>query len=195
MRDSEHGSRMTAVRSVLLQSSLDELKHLGHFERYLTFMDPVAFEELSGLVIGPGWIPAELALKHYAACDAMLLTHEQLEAMGTRVSARLHSTLLVTVARSMSNTLGGDPWTFMGPLTRLAGRVFQGTRAEIIKLGPKDMRIDVRGNTLFQFQYYRVAYSASLRARFTGFGARIVYVKFAPYNEDNAFMAVRVSWA
>jgi hypothetical protein len=60
---------LKGVRRMLVQSTLAELEQIGAYEHYCARIDPLS---LGAIVdqIGPGWLPIELAMAHYRACDA-----------------------------------------------------------------------------------------------------------------------------
>jgi len=183
---------LSAVRSIVIHSSLNELKALGHFDRYREPMATSAYERL-GDYLGPSWVPVELAIAHYEACDSMHLTNAQLEEMGRRVGDRLQGSLLVTLSRT-ARSAGFTPWLAMAPIYRMARRTFQGTIAQFVKLGPKELQVEILGNPLMRYQYYRTAYCAATRVAFSVLGTRVAYVKFAGYRTKHDETHVRVSW-
>jgi hypothetical protein len=77
---------VTAVRNVLLQTSLDELKAKGHYDRYVQLIAPEMLEQIQTF-LAPGWVPIEIAHAHYAACERLGLTSEQTD-RSVRTSAR-----------------------------------------------------------------------------------------------------------
>lgn len=89
---------LRAVRRILVQSSLAELKGFGFYERYCALIDPASLAEITDQ-IGPGWLPIELAMAHYRACDSLELSGDQLDLLGAHAGAKLASTLLVTSAK------------------------------------------------------------------------------------------------
>jgi hypothetical protein len=183
---------LTAVRSLLLQSSLSELKNLGHFEAYLEHMDRAALEHIQAN-IGPGWLPSELAVAHYAACDGLALTPAELEQIGGRVGTRLQSALPSTFVKSVRQA-GFTPWLAIGAYARIADRLFEGSSAEFVKVGPKDLEIGIQGNPLFASRYFRAAYGAATRSAFLVLGARTTYVKLSSYRAEQQSIEVRISW-
>src|SRR6476660_3061698 len=79
---------VTAVRNFLIQASLAELKANGHYERYARLIAPDVLAELSAS-LAPGWIPMDLALRHYEACENMKLDATEFAAMGKHVGDRV----------------------------------------------------------------------------------------------------------
>src|ERR1700748_3529222 len=81
---------VTEVRNLVVQSSITELKQHGFYERYQKCIAPDALEDLLSRV-APGWIPVELVIAHYQACEDMNLSNEELNSMGSSVGDRLQS--------------------------------------------------------------------------------------------------------
>src|SRR5687768_1242405 len=114
---------LTAVRNVLIQSSLAELKAHGLYERYAAAMQPDALEQLTTAALSPGWIPVELAHRHYGACDALALSAAQFDALGRAVGDRVQSAVLIALAKKVREA-NYDLWLAVGPLQRVWPRVF-----------------------------------------------------------------------
>src|ERR1700754_1933092 len=72
---------VTEVRNLVLQSSLAELKRHGHYDRYVKCIAAETLDDVTSRV-APGWVPVELALAHYQACEDMNLSNEELNVMG-----------------------------------------------------------------------------------------------------------------
>lgn len=183
---------LRAVRNVLLQSSLAELRALGHYERYATLIDRKTLAQLVEASLAPGWIAVELAHAHYDACDRLELTDEQLSAIGDRVGERVQAALLVSLAKKVREP-GFDLWSEIGPLSRMWARVFDGGSVQTSKLGPCDELVEERGFSLFRYDYYRAGHLAVLKAshRALGIDARAQIVAYDPQNDD---LVARVTW-
>jgi hypothetical protein len=79
---------VTAVRNVLLQTSLDELKAKRHYKRYVEQIAPETLEELQAH-LAPGWVPIEIAHAHYAACERLGLSNAQTGQLGKSIGDRV----------------------------------------------------------------------------------------------------------
>src|SRR4051812_19196689 len=100
---------VTGVRNLLIQASLGALKANGYYERYTSHMDRAKLEQLLEYV-APSWVPVELALAHYAACEKLCLTSTELTMMGRSTGDRLQSTTLVSAAKK-SRDRSVDIWS------------------------------------------------------------------------------------
>jgi len=184
--------RLTAVKGMLLLSSQEGLRALGHYQRYATLLGPSRLARL-GQYLGNEWVPLESMQTHYGACDALALGPPELEAMGRMVAERLQRRLLTTLT-SAARGVGFDVWTALGPLSRLAGRVFQGSAACVLKVGPKDMESTIFGNPLLDFTYFRVAYCGTIHGMLGLLGARGSYVNILRHSPERCSLTLRASW-
>jgi hypothetical protein len=183
---------VTAVRNVVLQASLSELRAHGCYERYAQLVAPELLEQLN-TNIAPAWIPVDVALAHYAACDSLGLSADELDALGQGVGDRVQETVLVSSAKK-ERAEGVDLWKFEAQLHRMWPRVFQGGSVQVVKLGPRLKLIEERGFRLTQYQYFRQAHLAAIRASHSALGASIALLKVDSYNAARDEVVVRVAW-
>jgi hypothetical protein len=183
---------LTAVKGLLLQTSLEELKGLGYFEGYSKLLDAEQFASVTGY-LGNEWVPLEVMRTHYRACDGLLLTPQQLDQVGQRVVDRLNGRMLASLARTARGA-GYDLWSAVAPMHRMAMRLFQGSTARVVRVSPKDMETTVYGNPLFEFQYFRVAFCGAARGMFVFLGSRTTYAKVTHHSLTRSEFTVRVSW-
>lgn len=144
---------VTKVRSTLLQSSLNSLRTHGHYERYLTLVDPTYREFILGS-LAPEWLPLVVAEAHYAACDALHLTPELMQRIGEDVGDRIQGTFLGTVVKR-ARLLGLTPWLLLDQFERLWGRLMQGGGVAVYRTGPKDVRVEIYNLPLLRYAYFR----------------------------------------
>jgi hypothetical protein len=185
--------RLTAVRNVLVQASLSQLKLLGHYERYTTLIARELLEQLLSS-LAPGWIPLDLVLAHYEACENLSLGSDDFEAMGEGVGDRVQETMLISPAKKAKDA-DFDLWQGVHALQRVWPRVFKGGSAQIVKIGPKAMLVEERGFVLNQFNYYRQSHLSALRATYGALGTRITLTRVVSYNSATDEMVVHVAWA
>lgn len=189
--DAEAGP-VTAVRNVVIQASLVELKNNGYYDRYTTLIAPDILERLR-LAIAPSWIEVDLALAHYAACDNLRLTPEEFEAMGKRVGHRVQETVLVSLAKKVREA-GFDLCPAVGALHRMWPRLFQGGSVQVVKVGSKEKLLELRGFALNRYHYYRQAHLAALRATYAALGTRVAQTKVVSYDAAGDELVVGVAW-
>jgi len=183
---------LTAVRNVMIQASLSELKAHGHYERYARLIDPSTLEQLLASV-APSWIPVDLALAHYAACERLSLTSDEFAAMGGGVGDRVQDTVLVSHAKKVRET-NFDLWAAVDSLHRMWPRVFQGGSVQIVKVGPKEKLLEQRGFVLNRFYYYRQSHVAALCATYAALGTHVTSARVVSYSQSRDEMVVRVAW-
>ena len=177
---------LTALRRMLIQSSIAELKEFGLYDRYCSKLDAAT---LSGITdhIGPGWIPVQLAMAHYQACDELGLGDEQLATLGARAGATLASNLLVTSAKI-------SPWEAIHAFWRMGRRINEGGSSQYVKLGPTRLQIESLGNPLQTIAYYRLASLGFYRSAFGALGVQVREVKIMSYRAPTGSLDVRISW-
>ena len=184
---------VTAVRNMILQASLAQLRASGHYDRYATLIDLQVREQLLAMSIAPGWIPIELVLAHYEACDNLMLTREQFAEMGAAVGERIQETALVSPAKKTRDA-DYNPWDAVGPLQRMWARLYQGGSVQVVRAGPKTKLLEQRGFQLSRYNYYRQAQSAALKAVHAALGTQNLETKVESYSPARDELVIRVSW-
>jgi hypothetical protein len=149
---------VTHVRSTLLTASLQALRQQGHFDRYLQGL-PARYHDALLLNVAGQWLPVDVGVAHYRACEALALDAAQLDAIGSEVGRRAQGTFLGTLVRATGMT----PWPALLQAPRLMARLFQGGGVEVAKLGPKEARVVCSGNPLATIPYFRVAFLSGAR--------------------------------
>jgi hypothetical protein len=184
---------VTAVRNVVVQSSLTHLKANGYYDRYVTLIAPHVLEQLSSSV-GPSWIPIALVLAHYEACENLMLSADELNKAASQTGDRLQETALVSPAKR-ARPADFDLWTGIAALHRMWGRLYQGGSVQFVKLGPKEQMVEVRGFPQNQFSYYRKGQLTVIATSYAALGAQITSIKLASYSPKSGEVAIRISWA
>jgi hypothetical protein len=183
---------LTAVRRMLVHSSITELERLGYFERYSQLIRPESLARIKEL-IGPGSMPADLALEHYEACDQLGLSDDAIYAAGVRAGEKIGDALLVASAQ-VGPMADHTAWTLVGAFYRMSRRIYEGGSAQYVKLGPNTLQIEYRDNPLFSVRYYRVAYGGFLRQAFKSVGLEINDFVLSPYRRERAEIEARLRW-
>jgi hypothetical protein len=184
--------KASAVRSTLLQSSLATLKTLGHFERYLKLVSPVHRETIVG-TIAASWLPIEVGVAHYEACQNLQLSDEQLLVIGELVGDRMQGAFMETLTRA-ARSMGVTPWVLLKRFDVLWGRLFQGGSLQLTKVGPKDLLIEIAGASLPRFEYFRYGFCGVVRAGFKYVGVRMAYVRVAQWDASRDVFVMRAAW-
>jgi hypothetical protein len=183
---------VTQLRSTLLQSSLSVLKERGHFDAWSEAVD-AAHRATIVEAVAPVWLPIDVGMAHYAACEALRLHQHELVAMGEAVGSRIQNTFLATITKAAQQA-GMTPWTPVAQFGRVWSRLFMGGSAELKKVGPKDLQIEVRGLSLFRYAYVRTTYAGLVRAALLLFGARTAYVNVARWQPVTNDLVLLAAW-
>jgi hypothetical protein len=157
------GATVIQVRGALLVSSLQTLRELGFYERYIALL-PTERHEPILFTLASSWISTDLIMAHYAACDAMALTDTELASMGEHVVQRIMGTFLGTIMRG-SKLVGANlrPVAILQNYHRLWDRLLIGGSCTVRQTGPKDASIESRGVPMFRYRYFRLAYANLIR--------------------------------
>jgi hypothetical protein len=185
------GPSVTHVRGSLIVSSLQGLRELGFYERYLEHL-PASARDSVLFAIAASWLPLETAMAHYAACEAMKLSNDELGTIGQNVSARIMGTFLGTVVRASRKVANVNaPLIALENYDKLWDRLLQGGGCRVRQLGPKDAVVESFGMPMLEYRYFRIAYAAVIR------GAGLMFAKsfYARVERSSATaLTVVVSW-
>ena len=178
-------------RTTWLAGSLRALKDRGHMPRYLKLLPEEHHASILGAVAGT-WLPIELALTHYSACDRLALPTQELIEIGHDVTRQVHGTVLGFLVR-IAKGAGVSPWTPLGKLNDLRGRIFMGGGVCVVKLGPKEARVEIAGWPCARATYCRVAMRGILRGILELFCER-AYANEIPSMCTASTLGHRISW-
>ncbi len=150
-----HVQPVRAIRSTVIVSSFAVLRENDLFDAYAAALPGEKRELLVHLVAG-AWIPLDLGLLHYAACDSLGMPHDTIAQFGRGVFDRVRGTLLGTTVR-MAREAGVTPWTVFPHLQRFWDRAYQGGGLSVTKMGPKEARGEVVQARMCDSIYFRHA--------------------------------------
>jgi hypothetical protein len=179
------------VRSTLLQGGLASIFEAGLKDAYLAVVPPEVRSVLESAVAGM-WIPVETALGHYMACDRLGLSSESMVGLGRGTFERTKGMLLGT-AVGLAKSVGVTPWSLAPHLQRFWLRGNDGGGVRAVKLGPKELRIDVVANPLYRSRYYRGAYRGIATSLFELVAQKAYAHELRRGNEEDA-LSLRVQW-
>jgi hypothetical protein len=181
------------VRSTLLLSSVQSLRKQGFFDRYAAASDPSLRETLVTTAAGV-WVPMELALAHYRACEAMGLSQTEQVQLGREVGEHVQGSFIGVVARA-ARTVGATPWVALEPVARLWDRVFQGGAGpSVLQLGPKEGRVELVGLPLLDVPYFRHAYRGTFIVALELFCTKVYVSEHRGSLPRRGEVTFRVSW-
>lgn len=157
---SSRGPNVVQVRGSLIASSLETLRQLELFDRYLKHL-PVQYHDQVLFTLAASWVPVEVALVHYGACDEMQLSEPELHKIGGFVSQRIMGTFLGTLLRTARVMVA--PNSALRQYPRLWDRLLVGGGCTVTALSEKEARIDSRGVPMFRYRYFRIAYAGLIQ--------------------------------
>lgn len=179
------------VRSTLITSSLRIVRERDLLPRYTALL-PRAHRDTILSTIAGVWLPMEVGKAHYRAMDGLGFSLAEQVRIGTEVGERVHGTFLGTMVK-MAASAGVSPWTALGQVGKLYGRVFRGGGGPtVVKLGPKEARAELAGVPLAEVAYWRAGMRGMFQAGCELF-CRKAYVTEVAYTPTT--VSVRVAWA
>jgi hypothetical protein len=182
--------RATEVRGSVLVASLRALRTRGYGAKYEQLLDPRYRDAIASLTAAT-WLPIELALAHYDACERLELPTMVVTEIGAETGRFNNQTLLTTVGK-LSRESGATPWVPLGYADKLRQRTWVGSAISVIKVGPKEARLEWAEQPCARVPYFRAAFGAFAAAVFRLF-APTLYVREIPMRAD-AIARYRVSW-
>ncbi|MGO8998431.1 MAG: hypothetical protein ACLQVI_34355 [Polyangiaceae bacterium] len=179
------------ARSTILLGSMASIRELGRFDEYTAHLPHVHRETLLSAIAGT-WMPIEVALAHYEACEALGLPVERQVANGRVTFDKTRGTLMGTMVR-MARESGVTPWTVCPYFQRFWERGYDGGGLSVTKLGPKEARMDVVQVQLNECRYYRHAVRGLATAVFELFCQK-AYVAESRGPRAPASVSFRIQW-
>jgi hypothetical protein len=181
------------LRSTLIASSLESLRHRQLLARYSETVSPKHRDALLQTVAGQ-WLPMEMGMAHYTAVDQLGFSAEEQAGIGGEVSHKIHDTFLGVVMKMATNA-GVTPWTLLPKGNQLYARLFRGGGGtSIVKLGPKEVRAEIVGVPILALPYFRNAIRGLYQAGISVFCTRC-YVHEILRKPVPTAIALRISWA
>lgn len=147
---------MSQVRSTILMASQGRLREGGHYDRYAAQLAPPYRTTLLELA-SPRWLPIAVGFAHYAACDALGLSEQEVVTLAQNIAMQREGTFL-GVAANMARGIGVTPWNLAAQAPRIWARGFTGGSFATAALGPKDLRLEVVGWSCAAIPYCRWAF-------------------------------------
>jgi hypothetical protein len=181
----------TKVNSSWLRSSIRAIRERGHYERYLALLPAAYHESILSPPLGV-WIPADLMVIHYGACDALNLEREAQIEIGAAVTKRVHGSIL-SIAVSLAKGAGVTPWAILERAQSVWDRIWNGGSIQAVKLGPRDARMDLAQWPCARFTYCRNGINGVLTSLSQLFCQK-VYVKDIPARCTSTSLSYRVMW-
>ena len=164
------GSIATAARGTLVLSALAGLRDNEVFTPFLEQLGDLQRAQLLA-ASALSWIPIEQLLELCLAVDRLKLTDGQIAQIGGFAARSIAATILSTLLRSA----GATPWTVLASVDRVWDRFYAGGAVTVVRVGPKDVWIELRGLPHAVSPYCR----ASTQAFFQALAANLVRSTYA----------------
>lgn len=147
---------VTQFRSTLLASSLKSIRDHGHTEQYLALL-PAHYHEAVRACIAGVWLPVELGLAHYGACDGLALPIDEQVLMGREVGSNIQATFFGKVLK-LAKGAGFTPWECLAQYQRLWNRLLMGGGLMVSKVGSHEARLECHNFPFARIPYFRHAF-------------------------------------
>ncbi len=183
---------VTELRSTWVTGSIRALQTRGLLDRYT---EHLSVKDRTALVycVPGSWLSAALVMRHYEACDRLALSTATLLEVGSEVTRRIHGPALA-LGRSVASASGVTPWTILGRLDKLWGRVTKGGAVVVARLGPKEARVEVIGLPVARLRYNRIATAGIVRGVVQLF-CRSTWVHELPAICTSTTLGYNLQWA
>jgi hypothetical protein len=181
----------THVRSTVLLASQKGLRERGLFDAYLREVPAAQRDTLLSVTAGH-WLPVELAITHYEACDRLALDRKVIESIGAE-SGRVINETVISVVVKLSREAGVSPWAALPHGGKMTARTWQGSSVAVFRMGPKEARVEWIAQPAAVIPYFRIAYGAFVLGVVSLF-ARTTFVRELPQLCTATTLGYRVSW-
>jgi hypothetical protein len=179
-------------RSTMLTTSLKAIRDRGYEGRYLAVLPARYHDDVRACFAGM-WLPIELGLAHYDACDALGLSAQEQLAIGKEVGLKIQGTFLGTMVK-LAKAAGVTPWLCLSQYQRLYDRLFVGGGVIVTRLGPKEARVEGLRLPLSRIPYFRTAFRGLNEASCELFCTK-AYVEEIKKLCTPESIGLRISWA
>jgi hypothetical protein len=182
---------VTHFRGTWLTSSVQALRKRDLFDRYVALVAPADRDPIV-YCAAVSWVPTELVVRHYDACEQLALPTETLLEIGTEVTQRVHASSLA-LGRSVANASGVTPWSILGRVDKLWSRAVMGGAVGVAKTGPKDARVELLGFPVSHLRYNRIATRGIIHGMIALFASSVWVSEIAQLCTPTS-LAYRAQW-
>jgi hypothetical protein len=181
----------THIRGTVLASSLAAIESMGLRDAYFDALPKPRHDAMRSIVVGE-WQPMDLGVAHYGAIEALGLSFEQARENGVRVADRVQKSYLATMIRALG--FGITPWSILPRTQSILDRLLQRVAAAVLRVGPKDARIEIHGAPIASFQYVRGGWAGMIEGGLD-LVTRKTYCRDVSRPNATTVAAFLVSWA
>lgn len=179
------------LRSTIVIASIDGLRRAQLFAEYQRHLAGSARVLLLESVAGE-WMPIEVGMAHYKACDCLGLGAAAQFELGRDASARIGESFVGTASR-LARQVGATPFAFFGQLHRFWDRAYDGGGLGLFRLGPKDAEFELVDFPLCASAFYRNALRGWAFGLASLFCSRLFVRELAQPRGPHS-MALRAQW-
>ena len=183
--------RATQVRGAWLSWSVRGIRDRGYWDEYLAKL-PAQYHDIVRAPAAGEWYPIDVALAHYAACDALALPVNEVVDMGRTATRAAHGMILEVAAKLAAGT-GATPWTVVGNMARQWERTFKGGAVGATKLGPKEAKVELAQWPCAAYRHCRIGSRGVLLGMVELFSEK-AYVSEEPELCTPLSVGLRVAW-
>jgi hypothetical protein len=130
-----------AVRGFVFSSGRRWFQEHGLMDRYVELL-PAPVKDRAFTITALEWLPLEVAMSCYDACDALDLTASDQREIGRVVSSANNGPLIETIAR-LAGGLGVSPWVALKDLHKVWLRSNRGGAVAVYKATERSARIEM----------------------------------------------------
>jgi hypothetical protein len=182
------------IRSTLVAGSVQTLRAKGYFEPYVAAL-PKEFHAAILEAVAGSWMPIEIGMAHYGACDALGLSPLEQFNNGREVSVRVQGTLLGLLARTAKSLGGVTPWLGLEQFQRMWDRVMSGGSGAVYRTGPKEARVESHGNPMVKWGYFRNSWRGMVACAGELFCEKLYVTDISPPGAvGRGLFVMRVAW-
>ncbi len=182
----------TNFRSTWLTSSVRAVRGRGRWDEYLAALPKEYHDAIQNTVAGV-WLPVDVAVAHYDACDKLMFTPMELFAIGAEVHTYAQAGVFNMLVK-LATGAGATPWTAFSQFNRLWSRVWIGGGVAVFKLGPKEARLEIAGWPCSRSTYIRHAMRGVVTGMVELFCTK-AYMNDLPKLCSPTTLAYRCAWA
>jgi hypothetical protein len=180
----------TQIRSTVLSSSLGAIDALGLRRAYELALPIEHHEVIASLVVGE-WLPMHVGVAHYRAIESLGLRSDIARDNGRRVADKVQKTYLATVIKAIG--FGIDPWSILPRTQAIVDRLLFGASASVVRVGPKDAKLEIHGAPIAAFEYVRSGWAGMIESGLD-LVTRKAYCRDTSPNDTTTVASYLVTW-
>ena len=184
---------LRAPKGAILVVDQEGLRERGLFKKYAAQLasDPVLQERILHCTVSDRIdVPAVMA--HYAALDALGLSHQTAFDFGKQVGERVHGEFLRVLIK-LAGKFGADPWRALAQAEKLWKRSWEGGALLVVRESNNSARFTVEGMPPSSSDFFRASLSGAIHAGVTLLCQRAIVTEDKSKQSPTSFEAV-IHW-